>query len=61
MDLLGLIVLIVVLGLVWWAVTTYIPMPPAGTKVLAIAFVIVIIIALLSFLGIGTGVLHWKP
>ena len=61
MDLLGLIVLIVVLGLVWWAVTTYLPLPPMGRNILAIAFVVVIVLALMSFLGVGTSVLHWKP
>lgn len=61
MDLLGLIVLVVILGLIWWALTTYVPMPPAGRAVLAIAFVVILILALLSFLGIGVDMLHWRP
>lgn len=61
MDLLQLIVLVCVLGLVWWALTTYVPMPPAGRTVLVVAFVVVLVLALLSFLGIGTGMLHWRP
>lgn len=61
MDLIGLIILIIVLGLVWWVLTTYVPMPPAGRTVLAIAFAVVLILALLSFLGIGMSALHYKP
>lgn len=61
MDLLQLIVLVVLLGLVWWVLTTYVPMPPAGRTVLAIAFAVVVILALLSFLGLGLGFLHYRP
>jgi hypothetical protein len=61
MDLLGIIILIVVLGLVWWVISTYIPMPPAGRTVLTIVFVVVLLVALLNFLGVGTGVLHYRP
>ena len=61
MDLLQLIVVVCVMGVVWWAVTSYIPMPPAGKTALTIAFVVVIVLCLLSFLGIGTGALHYKP
>lgn len=61
MDLLQLIVTVVLLGLAWWALSTYVPMPPGGTKALTIAFVVVVILCLLSFLGIGTSFLHYKP
>jgi hypothetical protein len=61
MDLLQLIVVVCVLGVVWWATTNYVPMPPAGKTALTIAFVVVIVLCLLSFLGIGTGALHYKP
>ena len=61
MDLLGLIVLVVILGLCWWALTNFVPMPPAGKTVLTIAFVVILVLALLSFLGLGLGALHWKP
>jgi hypothetical protein len=61
MDLLGIIILVVVLGLVWWVLTTYVPMPPAGRTVLAIVFVVVLLVALLNFLGVGTEFLHYKP
>ena len=61
MDLLQLIIVIVVMGIVWWALTSFVPMPPAGKQILTIAFVVVLILCLLSFLGIGTGALHYKP
>ena len=61
MDLLQLIVLVVIMGLVWWALSSFVPMPPAGKTILTIAFVVVLILALLSFLGVGTGVLHYRP
>lgn len=60
MDLLQLIIVVCVLGIVWWAVTTYLPMPPAGKQILTIAFVVILILCLLSFLGIGTGILHYR-
>lgn len=61
MDLLGLIVLVVLLGIVWWALTSFVPMPPAGKQVLTIAFVLILVLALLSFMGIGAHYLHWRP
>lgn len=61
MDLISLIVLVLILGLVWYVISTYVPMPPAGKTVLAIAFAVIVILALLSFLGVGTGILHYKP
>jgi hypothetical protein len=35
--------------------------PPAGKTVLTVAFVVVLVLALFSFLGLGTGMLHWRP
>ncbi|HKX41337.1 MAG TPA: Thivi_2564 family membrane protein [Burkholderiaceae bacterium] len=61
MDLISLVIVVVVLGLVWWLVTTYLPMPPAGKTVLTVAFAVVMVLALLSFLGIGASVLHYRP
>lgn len=61
MDLISFIIAIAVLGLVWWLVNTYLPMPPAGRTVITIAFVVVVVFLLLNFLGIGTGVLHTRP
>ena len=61
MDLGHLIILVVILGIVWWAITSYVPMPPAGKSVLTIAFVVILILALLSFLGLNLNVLSYKP
>ncbi|MHB8085771.1 MAG: Thivi_2564 family membrane protein [Dehalococcoidia bacterium] len=61
MDLLQFIVLICILGLVWWLLSTYVPMPPAGKTALTIAFVVIVILGLLSFLGLGLGMLHYRP
>jgi len=61
MDLLQFLVAIIVLGLIWWVVNKYLPMPPAGKTALTIAFVVVVIVLLLAFLGVGTGILHYKP
>jgi hypothetical protein len=61
MDLGTLFLTVIVVGILWWAVTTYVPMPPAGKTVLTIAVVVVMIVCLFSFLGLGGGVLHWRP
>ena len=61
MDLLQLIIIVCIMGVVWWALTTQVPMPPAGKKVLTIAFVVVLVLCLLSFLGVSTSALHYKP
>lgn len=61
MDLLQLMILVATLGVVWWAITSYVPMPPAGKQVLTIAFVVVMVLCLFSFLHIGTSILQYKP
>lgn len=61
MDLISFIIAIAILGLVWWVVNTYLPMPPAGKTAITIAFVVVVIVLLLSFLGVGMGVMHFRP
>lgn len=60
MDLLQFVIFVCILGLDWWVVTTYIPMPPAGRTVLTIAFVVIIVLGLLQFLGMG-DFLHYRP
>ncbi|HWW29937.1 MAG TPA: Thivi_2564 family membrane protein [Steroidobacteraceae bacterium] len=61
MDLLQLIIVICVMGAVWYVISHHVPMPPAGKTALTVAFAVVVILCLLSFLGIGTGALHYKP
>lgn len=53
MDIISLLVLLVVVGLVLWLVTTYVPMPqPIKTVVVAIA-VLIFCVFLLNWAGIG--------
>ena len=52
MDLLSLIILLVVIGVLMWAVNTYIPMQESIKKLLNIVVVIVVVLFLLSlFVG----------
>jgi hypothetical protein len=53
MTLLGFILLVVVLGLVWYLLTNFVPMPPAGAVVLNVAFAVILIVALLGLLGVN--------
>ena len=55
MTLITLIILIVVLGLIWYLLTNFVPMPPAGVVVLNVAFALIVILALLQFIGVNTG------
>lgn len=58
MDLISLLVALLILGLVFWLVVTYIlPLLPAGPfrTVAIIIFVLIAILILLSFIGIGPG------
>jgi heme A synthase len=50
--LIEFVIFIAVLGLIWWLVTTYIPMPPAGKTILTVVFVVVLVVALLQLFGI---------
>lgn len=57
MDLLGLIILLIVIGVVMWLVNTYIPMEPKIKQILNVAVVIIVILWLLD-LFVGFGALH---
>lgn len=52
MDLISLLVVLVVLGLVWWLVTTYVPMPPAVKTVITVIAVLILCIWLLQSFGL---------
>lgn len=52
MSLVTLIVVLVLVGVILWAINKYIPMEPTMKKILNIAVIIVVIIWLLSALGI---------
>lgn len=51
MDLVGLLVGLLIVGLVWWLID-YLPIPPPFKMVAHIVLVVFIIIWLLSFIGV---------
>lgn len=53
MSLISLIVLLVVLGVIWYLVTTYIPMPAPMKTVITVICVIALCLLLLQVFGIG--------
>jgi hypothetical protein len=57
MSLVGLIVLLVVVGVILWAINTYIPMQDTVKKILNVAVVVALVLYLLSVFG----VLHSVP
>lgn len=63
MTLLSLIVFLIIGALIFWLVTTYliplIPVGPARTAVLII-FILLCILVLLNFIGIGPDLLNTK-
>jgi hypothetical protein len=57
--MIGIILTIAILGVIVWAVTTYIPMPPMfRTAILVIAFILLLLYILAAFgmLGADIGV-----
>jgi len=52
MSLLTLIVTLAVVGLILWAVVTYIPLEPTIRKILIIAVVVIVVFWLLQSLGL---------
>ena len=52
MDLVSLLVVLVVLGLVWWLVTTYIPLPPGVKTVITVIAVLILCVWLLQMVGL---------
>lgn len=58
MSLIQLVIILVVVGVIMWAVNTYIPMQAGIKKILNIVVVIAVILFVLSAFGIlgsGTG------
>lgn len=60
MSLINLIVILVVVGVLLWAVNTYIPMDSKIKQILNIVVVIVVVLWLLQVFGIfgGVGGIH---
>ena len=52
MDIISLIVVLAVLGLVFWLVTTYIPMPQPVKTVITVLAVVIFCIFLLQWAGL---------
>ena len=48
MDLLSLIILLIVIGVLMWAVNTYIPMEPRIKQILNVVVIIAVVIFVLS-------------
>jgi len=56
MDIISLLVVLVVIGLVWWLLTTYVPMPQPVRMIVTVIGVLILCVWLLSLVGIGHGV-----
>ncbi len=52
MDIISLIVVIAVLGLVWWLFTTYVPLPQPVKTVITVLAVVVLCTYLLEWAGL---------
>ncbi len=52
MDLISLLVVLVVVGLVWYLVTTYVPMPAPIKTVITVIAVLILCVWLLESFGI---------
>jgi hypothetical protein len=53
MDIISLLVVLVVVGLVWWLITNYVPMPAPIKTVITVVAVLILCIWLLQWAGIG--------
>jgi hypothetical protein len=53
MSLISLIIMLAVLGLIWYLVVTYIPMPAPMKTVITVIAVIALCLLLLNLAGIG--------
>ena len=60
MTLLQLIFAIAILGLIWYLLTTIVPMPSQARVVINVIFVIILIAILLQLLGIGDFDIRWR-
>jgi len=56
MGLLEFVIAVAVLGLVWYLVTTFVPMPAPGHTILSVVFVVILLILVLQLFGVT----HWR-
>lgn len=52
MDLISLLIVLVVLGVIWWLITTYVPMPAPMKTVISVVAVLALCIFLLQAFGL---------
>jgi hypothetical protein len=52
MGLLEFVIAVAVLGLVWYLVTTFVPMPAPGKTILSVVFVVILLILVLQLFGL---------
>ena len=52
MPLINLIIILVVVGVILWAINSYIPMQPTIKKILNVVVILVVVIWLLSVFGV---------
>ncbi|MCB2180526.1 MAG: hypothetical protein KQH63_00690 [Desulfobulbaceae bacterium] len=52
MPLINLIIILVVVGVILWAINSYIPMQPTIKKILNVVVIIVVVMWLLSVFGV---------
>lgn len=52
MSLLGLVVAIALIGLITWAITTFIPMPPGFKRTIYVVAIICVVLFILTAMGL---------
>jgi hypothetical protein len=52
MSIITLLIYVVILGLAWWLIITYVPFPAPGKVIVNVIFVVILLLLLLSVAGI---------
>lgn len=55
MGLIGLIIVLAIVGVLWWLVETYIPMPPPMKMIIRVVIIVVVVLWLLRVFGVLGG------
>lgn len=55
MSIISLLVGLVVIGLIWWLIETYVPLPPPIKTVIRVVLVLLLCLWLLQVFGIWRG------
>lgn len=56
MGIITFLIVLIIVGLIWWLVRTYLPLPAPVKTVIDVVGVLILIIMLLQLFGIGTGI-----